>query len=154
MDSCQICTQSVPPFYTPLYANLGKSYSFLFLQKHACNSKKTFLGGSVADPDPTDPYVLGLPDQDPSIFCTDPDPSINKQKKSKENLDFYYFVTSFCLCIYETDVNVPSKSNKNKTTVYADSDPKYNLCNSRVSEIHLHCPEARERYGYTVVQVS
>ncbi len=84
MDSCQICTQSVPPFYpSPLYANFSKLYSFHFLQKHACNSKKTFLGGSVVDPDPTDPYVFGLPDQDPSLFCTDPDPgpSINKQNK-------------------------------------------------------------------------
>jgi hypothetical protein len=35
---------------------------------------------------------LGLPDPDPSIFCTDPDPSINKQKSYKI-LDFYCFVT-------------------------------------------------------------
>ncbi len=50
--------------------------------------KKTFLGGSVVDPDPTDPYVFGLPDQDPSLFCTDPDldPSINKQKEVRKTL--------------------------------------------------------------------
>ncbi len=30
---------------------------------------------------------LGLPDPDPSLFCMDPDPLINKQK-SKKNLDF------------------------------------------------------------------
>ncbi len=66
------------------------------------------------DPDPTDHLFLDHPD--PSLFCTDPylyldpDPSINKQK----NLDFYYFATSFWLFIYETDVNVPSKSNSKK----------------------------------------
>jgi hypothetical protein len=32
-----------------------------------------------------DPYVFGLPDSDPSLFCTDPDPFNNKQK-SKKNL--------------------------------------------------------------------
>jgi hypothetical protein len=54
---------------------------------------------------------LGLPDSDPSLLCTDPDPSINK-KKSKKNLNFYYFMTSFRLLSIKTDVNVPSKSNK------------------------------------------
>ncbi len=45
---------------------------------------------------------LDLPDSDPypSLFCTNPNPSINKQK-NKKNLDFYYFVTSFVLFIYE-----------------------------------------------------
>ncbi len=37
--------------------------------------------GQAVDPDPWDPYVTGLPDPDPSLFCTDPDPFINKQKK-------------------------------------------------------------------------
>jgi hypothetical protein len=46
------------------------------------------------DLDPEDPYVLGHPDPDPSFFGTDLEPSINKQK-SKKNLDFQYFVTSF-----------------------------------------------------------
>jgi hypothetical protein len=38
--------------------------------------------GSVVDPDPQDLYVFGLPDSgpDPSLFSTDPNPSINKQK--------------------------------------------------------------------------
>jgi hypothetical protein len=44
---------------------------------------------SVVDPDPS---VLGLPDPDPSLFCTDldlgPDPSINKQN-NKKTLDVY-----------------------------------------------------------------
>ncbi len=37
---------------------------------------------SVWDPDPEDPYVLGLPDPnpDPLATSTDPDPSIIKQK--------------------------------------------------------------------------
>ncbi len=52
---------------------------------------------------------MGFPDWNPSLFCTDPDPSINKQK-SKKNLDFYYryILTSFLLFISENDVSVPS----------------------------------------------
>jgi hypothetical protein len=42
-----------------------------------------------------DPDVFGHPAPDPLLFCTDPNPSINKQILSKKNLDFYYFVTSF-----------------------------------------------------------
>ncbi len=45
---------------------------------------------------------LGLPDPDPSFIlsASGSDPSINKQR-SKKTLDFYYFVTSFWLFIYE-----------------------------------------------------
>jgi hypothetical protein len=46
---------------------------------------------SVVDPDP---YVFGPPGSGPIISCTDPDPSINNQKNSKKNLDFYCFATS------------------------------------------------------------
>ncbi len=59
-----------------------------------------FLG--LSDPDP-DPLVRGID--------SDPDPSINS-KNSKKKLDTYCFVTSFGLFIF--DVNVPSKSNKQK----------------------------------------
>jgi hypothetical protein len=57
---------------------------------------KRWVPSSVVDPDPDpwDPYVWSLPDLDPSLFCTDLDPSINKQK-SEKYIDFYYFVTSF-----------------------------------------------------------
>jgi hypothetical protein len=41
------------------------------------------------------------------------DSSITKQKKD-EKLDSYCFVTSFGLFIFEKDVHVPSKSNKQK----------------------------------------
>jgi len=47
----------------------------------------------------------------------DPDPSIillASSKPSKKNFDSYCFVTSFGLFIFENDVNVPSKSNKQK----------------------------------------
>ncbi len=62
----------------------------------------------LQDPDP-DPSVRGMdpdpdPDLDPSITC----------KKSKKNLDSYCFVTSFWLFIFENDVHVLSKSNKQK----------------------------------------
>jgi hypothetical protein len=65
---------------------------------------------SVPDPDPPDSYVfvLGL---------SDPDPSIIKQK-NKKNFDSYSFVacfvTSFGLISLKNDVNVASKSSKQK----------------------------------------
>jgi hypothetical protein len=63
---------------------------------------------------------LGLPDPDPFVRGVDPDSSISKQKKKivrKKTLILNYsFVTSFGLFfIYEKNVNVPSKSNKQKT---------------------------------------
>jgi hypothetical protein len=66
---------------------------------------------SVADPDPDppdphpDPLVRGM---DP-----DPDPSIITQN-SKKNLGSYYFVTLFDFLSLKNDVNVASKSNKQK----------------------------------------
>jgi hypothetical protein len=47
-------------------------------------------------------YFLGLPDPhpDPLITSTDPDPSIIKQN-SKKNRDFYCYVTSLLLFIFE-----------------------------------------------------
>jgi hypothetical protein len=58
---------------------------------------------------------LGLPDPDPLVRSMDPDPSIIKQK-SKKNLEFYCFVTSFGHFIFEKlcKCTVPSKSNKQK----------------------------------------
>jgi len=63
-----------------------------------------------------DPYVFG-----PSgsvIYCTDPDPSISKQK-IKENLDSYRSTVLWLLYdffIFEEwyNINVPSKRNKHK----------------------------------------
>ncbi len=52
-----------------------------------------FLG--LLDPDP---LVRGMdPDPTPTL---DPDPSLIKQK-SRKNLDFYCFLTSFLLFIFE-----------------------------------------------------
>ncbi len=58
---------------------------------------------------------LGLPDPDPLIRGMDPDPnhSIIKQK-SKKNLDSYCLVTFFGLLSLKNNVNVPSKSKKQK----------------------------------------
>jgi hypothetical protein len=56
-----------------------------------------------------DPPVRGM-DPDPAL---DPDPSIIMQK-SKINLDSYYFVTLFDFLSLKNDVNVASKSNKQK----------------------------------------
>jgi hypothetical protein len=58
-----------------------------------------FLG--LSDPDP-DPLVRGI-DPDPDL-APDLDPSIillSSSKISKKNLDFYCFVTSFGLFIFE-----------------------------------------------------
>ncbi len=59
---------------------------------------------------------LGLLDPDPDLLVRgmDPEPSITKQKNSKKNLDCYYFVTSLWLFSLKNDLNVPSKSNKQK----------------------------------------
>jgi hypothetical protein len=47
------------------------------------------------------------------IICTDPNPSINKQKM-KKCLDFCCLVTHNYLSSFKTDVNVPTESNKPK----------------------------------------
>jgi hypothetical protein len=60
----------------------------------------------LPDPDP-DPLVRGMePDPDP------PDPSTCKN--CKKNLDSYYFVTLFDFLSLKNDVNVLSKSKKQK----------------------------------------
>ncbi len=66
-----------------------------------------FLG--LSDPDP---LVRGM-DPDPALD-PDPDLSIIMQKYSKKNLDFYYFVTLSDFLSLKNDVNVASKSNKQK----------------------------------------
>ncbi len=66
-----------------------------------------FLG--LSDPDP---LVRGM-DPDPLVRGMDPDPSIIIQN-SKQNLDSHHFVTLFDFFSLKYDVNVPSKSNKQK----------------------------------------
>ena len=56
---------------------------------------------SVADPDPPDPRVFGPPGSGP---C----------KNSKKNLDSYYFVNRFEFLSLKNDVNLASKSHKQK----------------------------------------
>jgi hypothetical protein len=69
-----------------------------------------FLGLSDLDPDP---LVRGIdPDPDPALD-PDPDPS-SSCKNSKINLDSYHFVTLFDFLSLKNDVNVASKSNKQK----------------------------------------
>ncbi len=63
-----------------------------------------FLG----PPDP-DPLVRGM-DLDPN---PDPDPSIITQN-SKKNLDSFYYVTLFDFLSLKNDVNLPTKSIKQK----------------------------------------
>jgi hypothetical protein len=62
---------------------------------------------------------FGLPDPDPLVRDTNPDPdplyhpSIIKQN-SKKNLDSYFFRLLLDFLFFKNDVNVPSKSNKQK----------------------------------------
>ncbi len=60
----------------------------------------------------------GLPDPNPLVRYMDPGPSIIKQK-SKKNLHSHCFVTTFDFLSFKflslkNDVNVPSRSNKQK----------------------------------------
>jgi hypothetical protein len=60
---------------------------------------------------------LGLPDPYPLVRGVNPDPSIillSSSKNSKKNLDSYCFVTSLDFLSLKNDVNVPSKSYKQK----------------------------------------
>jgi hypothetical protein len=65
-------------------------------------------------PDP-DPLVIGMdPDPDPALD-PDPDPTVLLScNNSKKNLDSYYFVTLFDILSLKNDVNVASKSKKQK----------------------------------------
>jgi hypothetical protein len=47
------------------------------------------------------------------VICTDPDTSVNNEK-NLENFDFNCYVTSVMALSLETDVNVPTVSNKQK----------------------------------------
>jgi hypothetical protein len=58
---------------------------------------------------------LGLPDPDPDPLVRGMDPDLlSSCKNSKKNLDSFYFVTLFDFLFLKNDVNVPSKSNKQK----------------------------------------
>ncbi len=58
--------------------------------------------------------LFGYFKQEGSVVDPGPDPSIKTSKKSKENLDFYYFLLLFYFLPLKTDVKMPSKSNKQK----------------------------------------
>jgi hypothetical protein len=58
--------------------------------------------------------VLGLPNPDPLVRGMDPYPDPSSCKNSKNNLDSYYYVTLFDFLSLKNDVNVASKSNKQK----------------------------------------
>ncbi len=66
-----------------------------------CNLKLVHLKSNVVDPDP---YVLDLPDPDASLLCTDPYPSINKQKLLFDFLSL------------KIDVNIPQSVINKKTS--------------------------------------
>ncbi len=56
---------------------------------------------------------FGLLDPDPLVRGMDPDPSIIMQN-NKKNLESHYFATLFDFLSLKNNVNVPSKSNKQK----------------------------------------
>jgi hypothetical protein len=76
----------------------------------ASNGKTVKDKRSTSVPDP-DPHVFGPPGSGLTSQM-DPDPSIIKN--SKINLDSFYFVTLFDFLSLKNDVNVPSKSKKQK----------------------------------------
>jgi hypothetical protein len=69
---------------------------------------------------------FGLPDPDSLVRGMDPDPAsgsgsglwirilLSSCKNNKKNLESYYFVTLFDILSLKNNVNVPSKSNKQK----------------------------------------
>ncbi len=81
-------------------------YGYFCLQR-CCGSEFGFVG-SVSfwglDPDP-DPLVRG------TVWIRI---LLSASKNSKKNLDSYCFVTLFLYCSFKNDVNLPSKSNKQK----------------------------------------
>ncbi len=81
---------------------------YCFAQCSGSGSGSTGSTCGLPDPDP-DPLVRGM-DPDPAL---DPDPSIII-KNNKKNLESYYFVTLFDFLSLKNNVNVPSKSNKQK----------------------------------------
>jgi hypothetical protein len=65
---------------------------------------------------------LGLQDPDPDPLVRGMDPLriwilLSSCKNSKKNLDYFFFVTLFDFLSLKNDVNVPSKSNKQKNCV-------------------------------------
>jgi hypothetical protein len=74
--------------------------------------------GSVADPDPNpdppDPHVFGPPGSGSTSIEVWIRILLSSCKNSKKNLDSYYFVTLFDFLTLKNDVNVASKSNKQK----------------------------------------
>jgi len=59
---------------------------------------------------------LGLPDPDPLVRGMDPDPAPDSDPSTI--MQKYYFVTLFDFLFLKTDVNVPSKSIKQKKIVF------------------------------------
>ncbi len=63
---------------------------------------------------------FGLPDPDPLVRGLDPDPALDpsiimqKYVLHKKNLESYYFATLCDFLSLKNNVNVPSKSNKQK----------------------------------------
>jgi hypothetical protein len=64
---------------------------------------------------------FGLPDPDPLVRGVDPNPDpdptiilLSSCKNNKKNLESYYFVTLFDFLSLKNNVNVPSKSKKQK----------------------------------------
>jgi hypothetical protein len=100
-------------------------------------SAESYLGkslncfkSSVADPDPNpDPHLFGPPGSGSTsqevwiririrlLLWIRIRILLSSCKNSKKNLDSYYFVTLFDFLSLKNDVNVPSKSNKQKNCV-------------------------------------
>ncbi len=79
MDKSGLQKQTKPPFYSvKIFNDVFVLVSFSKISYACLDIRKS----SVADLDPSDPYVFGLldPDPDPLVRGMDTDPSIVKQK--------------------------------------------------------------------------
>ncbi len=103
--------QSRPWGWNPfIFSNRSIPCSFFYIKtrQHNWLFKVFFsLKTSVADPDPSDPNVLGLLDPDPN-----PDPSIITQKVRKTLISTVLWLL-FDFLSLKNDINVRSKSNRN-----------------------------------------
>ncbi len=82
---------------------MGQSLIEVFARQREVHHSRNLPDISVADPDPR---VFGPPGSGST--------SLSSCKNSKKNLDSYYLVTLFDFLSLKNDVNVASKSNRQK----------------------------------------
>jgi hypothetical protein len=90
---------------TPYFCELSNNFWLQFFSVPVQNSVAD--PDPNPDPDPPEPHVFGPPGSGSGSFY-------HHAKNSKKNLDSYFFVTLFDFLSLKNDVNLASKSNKQK----------------------------------------